>query len=343
MTRRRYILTVLAAALFVSACEGDSVMNSASPAADTIASLGWSVLIVGMVVCTVVTALVVIPVLRRRGTLAEHMPYDDTGETRWITIGGFAVPAVILGGVFIATIGTLASFPMSDAEQSAEADSVMKRESIKVIGHQWWWEIKYDAGANQWLTTANELRLPVGRTVTVALKTADVIHAFWVPRLHGKVDLIPGQTNYIRLRADSAGVYKGRCAEYCGAQHTHMEFIVEALPEEEYRAWLAHEASPASRPETEQQERGKRIFETSACNFCHTVRGAVPGGSVAPDLTHLASRRTIAAGLLPNEPGYLEAWIINAPSLKPGVKMPAMNQFTGEEARALVAYLESLE
>ena len=329
-------------------------MDSASPAADTIASLGWFVMVSASVVSLAVAVLIIIPVMRRRGTLAEHMPYEDTGDTRWITIGGFAIPALIFGAVFFATIGTLAKFPMADEEHAGREDDVasggvehvddaLDHAAVKMIGHQWWWEVRHNAGANQWFTSANELYIPVGRTIVVALETRDVIHSFWVPELHGKTDLIPGQTNYIRLRADSAGVYKGRCAEYCGAQHTNMEFQVVALPEDEYQARLDHGASPAAEPLTASARRGKHIFSTRACNLCHTIRGAVPGGSVGPDLTHLASRRMIAAGLLPNSRGYLEAWILTAPSLKPGTQMPAMNQFTGEEIRALVSYLETLE
>ena len=347
MKRALHIIPAIFLVLLIGGCESDTMMNPASPAADALADLGWWVLAVGSVVLAIVTALIVVPVFRNRGTLAAHMPYEDTGDTRWIVYGGFALPAIILGGVFVATITTLAQFPMTEDDtvnpDSADADVVMGKAAVKVIGHQWWWEIKYDAGVNQWVTTANELRIPVGRTVTIALETRDVIHSFWVPRLHGKVDLIPGQTNYIHLRADSAGYFHGRCAEYCGAQHTHMEFVVEALPPDQYQAWLAHEASPAAVPDTPPEVQGARLFNQYACNFCHTIRGAIPGGTVAPDLTHFASRETIGAGLLPNRKGYLEAWIINAPSLKPGVQMPALTQFTGDETRALAAYLESLE
>lgn len=347
MKQPQHILTGLLFALLLIGCERGTMMDPASPAAATLADLGWWVLAVAGVVFAAVTVLIVVPVFRRRGTLAAHLPFDDTGDTRWIMIGGFGIPALILGGVFVATITTLAQFPMTEDDafdpDSVETDVVMPKASIKVIGHQWWWEIKYDSGVNQWVTTANELRIPVGRSVTIALETRDVIHSFWVPQLHGKVDLIPGRTNYIHLQADSVGMFHGRCAEYCGAQHTHMEFLVEALPEDEYQAWLAHEASPAAVPDTPPEIQGARLFNQYACNFCHTIRGGIPGGTVAPDLTHFASRETIAAGMFPNRKGYLEAWIINAPSLKPGTQMPALTQFTGEETRALATYLESLE
>lgn len=313
-----------------------SVLNPAGPAAQRLAHLGGPVLLLFLVVTLVVWGLLFALVLRRRGTLEEHAPIDRKGGEGWILIGGFLLPVLTFAGIFFATLRTLSAFPMEDRHDGTP--------EILVVGHQWWWEVHYlGGGPSLQVTTANEIHIPAGRPMVIDLQTRDVIHSFWVPRLHGKVDLIPGQTNHIRLQADRAGVYAGECAEFCGLQHANMRLLVVADPPEAFARWLAHQRGPAAAPRTVSAHRGQLLFQNRACSLCHTVRGTPALGSVGPDLTHLGSRRTIAAGSLPNDIADLHAWALNAPSLKPGVKMPALAQFRGGEIHDLVDYLRGLE
>ena len=323
-------------ALLATGCESElSVFGASGTAAEALAAEGWFVLLLGSAVVVVVVVLILIAVLRRRGSLDEHAPHDASGGKGWILIGGFAAPSLILGVVFVSTLTTMDAFPLGEQEAPV---------SIRVVGHQWWWEAFYDGEeGSQRFSTANEIHIPTGQVVDIALESADVIHSFWAPRLHGKVDLIPGRVNHIRIRAEEPGVYEGECAEFCGVQHAHMKFQVVAEPPEEYEAWLAHQRSSAAEPSTEAERRGRELFRARACAFCHTIRGASPGGSVAPDLTHIASRNRIAAGMLQNTRANLTAWVVDAPAIKPGTQMPAMPHFTGEELGDLIAYLQSLE
>lgn len=214
---------------------------------------------------------------------------------------------------------------------------------VEVTGKQWWWEFRYlDPVASQILETANELHIPVGKPVQLKLRSSDVIHSFWVPRLHGKRDLIPGQEATLVIKADAPGEYPGTCAEFCGLQHAHMSFLVIAEPEEQFRAWKAAQLLPAREPVTEQERRGQEVFLKGPCAMCHQIAGTIAQSKVGPPLTHLASQRKIGAGMLPNTRGHLAGWISDAPSLKPGVRMPP-NAFSSEDLHALLAYLESLE
>jgi cytochrome c oxidase subunit 2 len=206
-----------------------------------------------------------------------------------------------------------------------------------VVGHQWWWEFQYPELG---FVTANELHVPVGRRVELRLTSTDVIHSFWVPELQGKTDLIPGRENVAWIEADRPGVYGGQCAEYCGIQHTHMGLLVVAQPEAEYEQWAAGQRAPAVTPADSTTDRGRETF-LRACALCHTVRGTPAGGRLGPDLTHLASRRTLAAGLLPNTAGHLGGWISNPQALKPGTRMPRV-PLSRDEFRLLHQYLLTL-
>ncbi|HYD82403.1 MAG TPA: c-type cytochrome, partial [Opitutus sp.] len=196
--------------------------------------------------------------------------------------------------------------------------------------------------ANEVVETANEIHVPVGRPVHLQLRSADVIHSFWVPRLHGKRDLIPGRDTSLWIRADREGEYRGVCAEFCGHQHAHMQFVVVAQPAEEFEAWLAQQRTAAREPTTERQKRGREVFFSATCVMCHTVRGTPAGSRVGPDLTHFGSRRTLAAAALPNERAELAKWVLDPQSVKPGVRMPP-HAFETEDLEALLDYLESLE
>ena len=196
---------------------------------------------------------------------------------------------------------------------------------------------------NQNFYTANEIHIPAGQTVTLHVTTADVIHSFWVPELHGKIDLIPGQTNTVTIEADKVGTYRGQCAEFCGAQHAHMAFFVIAQSAEDFNAWLKDQSQPSVNPKVGSlEQQGQQAFLGSSCVYCHTIQGTNASGHVGPDLTHLASRKTIGSGILPNNPGNLAGWIINSQTIKPGNHMPPIN-LNGDQIQALLAYLTTLK
>jgi cytochrome c oxidase subunit 2 len=213
---------------------------------------------------------------------------------------------------------------------------------IRVTGHQWWWEVQYrDSLAQHWVTTANEIHVPVGKPVVVELRSTDVIHSFWPPNLSAKRDLIPGKENSLWLQADSAGEFRGQCAEFCGHQHAKMAFLVIAEPPDRFVQWLTTQRDTAATPADSLTRRGQEVFLGSSCPMCHAIAGTPAGSRVGPDLTHLASRRTLAAGTLPNTRGNLGGWILNPQAIKPGVKMPA-NALSPDDLQALLAYLETL-
>jgi cytochrome c oxidase subunit 2 len=320
--------------LLLTACHGPlSVLSPGGPAARTLSRLGWFVMLVFSAATVIVWAILVWAAGRRHGSLLEHEPIDEHDGHSWIVIGGFAIPAAVLGVVFVLTLTTMRAFPLD--HHPGEAD-------IRVTGRQWWWQVEYvRGGPDQRLRTASEIHIPTGRLVTIELETRDVIHSFWVPRLHGKVDLIPGMVNRIHLQASAPGVYQGQCAEFCGLQHTKMRFLVVADTPERFEAWLREQRAAAVPAVTPEATQGRELFLTGACSACHTIRGTPARGTIGPDLTHLASRGMIA-GALPNDTADLAAWVTHAQSLKPGARMPSLAQFEGDELRALVSYLQTL-
>jgi cytochrome c oxidase subunit II len=214
---------------------------------------------------------------------------------------------------------------------------------VRVTGHQWWWEIQYrDSLPQNWATTANEIHVPVGRPVVFELRSTDVIHSLWPPNLNGKRDLIPGNENSIWFQADSAGVYRGQCAEFCGHQHAKMAFLIVAEPPDSFSAWLVRQRDTAMTPTDSVALRGQEVFLASSCVMCHAIGGTPAGSRIGPDLTHLASRRTIAAGTLPNTRGNLAGWIVNPQGIKPGVRMPS-TRLDSDDLQALLTYLETLK
>lgn len=335
------IVRVAAATLMVSllaACRGpQSTLGAGGPAAARIATLTWWVVGTFVVVSVVMWVLIFWVAARRKGSLTTHEPVDAPEETRWILIGGFAIPVVILGVMFVATLRTMASFPMGGGEMDH------RPADIRVWGRQWWWEVEYlgPHGSDHWLT-ANEIHIPVGRPVDIELQSKDVIHSFWVPKLHGKVDMIPDLVNRIRIQADAPGVYRGECAEYCGPQHAHMVLLVVAHPAGEYQAWLEAQQRRAVDPPDPLGAEGKRVFLTKQCVLCHSIRGTDARGRIGPDLTHVGSRLGIAANTAPNDVASLSAWVTHAQSIKPYARMPNITAMTGEETRALVTYLREL-
>ncbi len=322
----------------VASCAGsENMMSPAGPAAARLARLGWVVLGLFVLVSAVMWALVFWTASRRRGSLETHLPWNAGGDQRWITIGGFAIPAVAFATIFVLMLRTMTAFPMGDGEMAGMAPA------IRIVGHQWWWQVEYlDPSVARQVVTANELHVPVGRPVDVELRSFDVIHSFWVPRLHGKVDLVPGMVTHIRIEASEAGFFPGQCGEYCGPQHAHMVMLVVAQPPAEYARWLDHLRTDAAPPSEAMAAAGQRVFLARQCSLCHTVRGTDARGMVGPDLTHFAARHGLAANSLPNAIGPLSAWVTHAQSLKPLAQMPDLTILTGEEQQSLVAYLNDL-
>jgi cytochrome c oxidase subunit 2 len=312
-------------------------LTNTAPEAHGLATLGWIALIVFSVVTVIVWALLAWALSRRRGTLAEHAPVTLDDGKSWVKIGGYAIPCVILLVIFILTIHTLRAYPMVH-ELTPGAGAL-----IRITGHQWWFDAEYLGNRPDLNVKApTEIHVPTGCAVDLELQTRDVIHSFWVPKLNGKVDLVPGQTNHIRLHVDKPGLYEGECGEYCGMQHAHMRIQVVAQSPDDFQAWLAAQRAPAVATTQPRAQRGSQVFQAAACPLCHTVRGTAARGQIGPDLTHVASRLRIAGGTLDNTATHLKTWVAHAQSVKPGSLMPDLPQIAGDDLNALVAYLQGL-
>jgi cytochrome c oxidase subunit II len=312
-------------------------LDSAGPRAHSVVALTWFTLIVSIVVCIVILALLWIAIRRTRvGDNAADMQSIPVtrGENglRWITVGLFA-SAIPLAVTLVWTMISLAAVAQPPVSPALTLD---------VTGRQWWWEVRYNGlQPSDTFVTANEIHIPVGVPVLVRLHGADVIHSFWVPKLTGKTDTIPGQTNLSWLQADQAGRYLGQCTEFCGYQHAHMQFEIVADDKDAFAAWRTAQLQPAAAPSTAQQSRGMALVEYR-CGLCHQVRGTGAGAVTAPDLTHVMSRRLLAAGTVPNDPSSLREWIQTPQLLKPSSLMPDQN-LTELQLADTLAYLESLK
>jgi len=329
---------LLALGLGAEAAPPQDVLSPAGPQAAHIRDL-WHIT---LAVCTVVFAGVLAAVLvvlwrspRADSASAAELDPVSARERRAGRRVGTAVAASVLLLLFLIVASVLTDRALA---QLSLKDAVR----IEITANQWWWEARYDDDdPSRTFTTANELHIPAGRPVLFTLKSNDVIHSLWVPNLHGKKDLIPGRTATLQLQADKPGVYRGQCAEFCGFQHAFMAFLVVAHPPAEYEAWAAAQRRTAVASDDPQAVRGRALFLGGTCVMCHTVLGTTASAHRGPDLTHLASRQTLAAGSLANTPQDLERWIRNPQQFKPGVNMPASN-LPDEDLKALVAYLRSL-
>jgi cytochrome c oxidase subunit 2 len=262
-------------------------------------------------------------------TVNRPEPGPRRSVTSAVTASILLLLVLLVASVF--TDRALARLPLKDAI------------NIEVTAHQWWWTVRYVNGpVSETFETANEIHVPAGRPVVVKLNSDDVIHSLWIPSLAGKRDLIPGRTATLVFQADRPGLYRGQCAEFCGFQHAFMAIEVHAHPPAEYEAWRQAQLSVPAEPADARAQRGKMLFQSTSCAMCHTVQGTLAQGRKAPDLTHVASRRTLAAGTLPNSPGTLAAWIADPQQHKPGVNMPTI-PLSGEDLTALVAYLGTLK
>lgn len=311
------------------------MLSPAGEAARQLALLGWLLLGVASAVVLIVTVAIVIPLRGRRLSLADAPLVGSADHEDGIApiAIGVGLSIIILIAAFIGTVVTLhatATPPRTPAL------------TVAVTAHQWWWEVQYtDSSPGRAVRTANEFHIPVGQTVRLKVQSADVVHSFWVPRLQGKVDVIPGETNVFWIEADQPGTYYGQCAKYCGMQHAHMAISVIADSPSDFAAWLDQQRQPAQTPTDSLARAGQTAFANAPCAFCHTIRGTEAAGRAGPDLTHLAGRSTIAAGELPNVASDLSAWVTNAPSLKPGTLMPRMD-LDPRTLHAVVAYLRTL-
>ncbi len=311
-------------------------LHTAGPAADPVTQLGWGLSIVSIIVVVVIAILLLAAIRRKRSTADEQatdegrmMPIREREGLAWIFVGT-GISAVILFACAVWTLWTLAAIAKPTSEP---------RVTIEVRGFQYWWRVRYlDADGRVLVTTANEIHIPVGQPVRFQLSGGDVIHSFWVPSLGGKMDAIPGQTNVTWLQADQAGRYRGQCGEYCGQQHAHMALFVDAEPPADFERWMSQQRSDAAPAAT--AAAGREVFAKN-CAGCHAVRGTPASGALAPDLTHLMSRGTIAAGALPNDPPDLRRWIAHTQDVKPGSEMPTV-PLDANELDSVLAYLQTL-
>lgn len=314
-----------------------SYMQTFGPAGDPVTRLNWGLTAISCAVCVIIGLLVLLAIFRKR----PPAPLDDQGRLplgrggnglSWIYIG-VGVSTVVLFAVGIWNAVTLAAVAEPGQKPAF---------TVEITAHQWWWEARYLGGdPTQIFVTANEIHIPVGQPVLFKLASSDVIHSFWIPRLGGKTDVIPGQVGQTWLQADKPGIYRGQCGEYCGPQHAHMALYVVAQTPQEFAAWRADQLSGAALPAAGQAQRGQDTFMLR-CGVCHTVRGTMAQGRLGPDLTHLMSRGMIASGLLDNNAGTLHGWIANPQALKPGTRMPRV-LLQPEELHDVVAYLETLK
>jgi cytochrome c oxidase subunit 2 len=314
----------------LSGCGGrQSVLNPKGPHAAELAQLTWLLLGFGALVLLIVMVAVVLSI---RGPARARAMLASARTVGW---AGIVFPAVAL----TALLGYTAWLTRAATMRTEDTNAV----HIAVVGEQWWWRIAYRHRDGQQIASANELRIPVGRPIVLTLRSADVIHSFWVPNLGGKLDMIPGRTTELRLVADEPGVFRGQCAEYCGGPHALMAIEVVALSAAEFEAWLQGQGPPASEPATDLARRGRELFLQAGCGACHAVRGTPAAGTIGPDLTHLASRRSVGLDTLPMTAANIARFIRDGQHIKPGNRMPPFRIFAPGDLDAIAAYLADLK
>jgi cytochrome c oxidase subunit 2 len=325
LVRATAVLPVTATVM--AACSGpQSALVPAGRDAEAIAHL-FNVMTAGSLLVWAAVVIIAVYAIRVRG------PHSERAANLLIVGGGVALPTIALGALLafgLPAVPALLALPPNDALV------------IHVIGKQWWWRVQY-VTPNGTIETANELRLPVGQRVRVQLSSPDVIHSFWVPSLAGKMDMIPGRVTHLALEPTRTGVFRGACAEYCGASHALMAFEVVVVDPREFDGWLQAQSASAQPASTPLAARGEGAFLANGCSACHTIRGTRAVGRIGPDLTHVGSRLRIGAGTLDNQPDAFVAWISDTDRFKPGVHMPAFRALGRDDLLALAAYLDSLQ
>ncbi len=330
--------------LMFTSCAGhqQSAVDPGGPESGHIGTLWWFFLAVLGVIFIVVMTFTLLSLMRRhRGIEQEpletrHVPPEGTEKKLTRIVAGSTIATVII--LFILLVSSIVT-----GKAVSELGDKKNGMVVEVTGNQWWWHVRYqNDDPSQILVTANEIHIPVGRPVMIRGTSNDVIHSFWVPNLHGKRDLIPSRVTTEWIQADSPGVYRGQCAEFCGLQHAHMALWVIAQPEDKFKAWMQEQLQPAVAPEDADKKRGQEVFLDKACVFCHAIRGTTAAADVGPDLTHFGSRRSIAAGTLPNTKGNLGGWITDPQGVKPGNHMATI-AVNPNDLEPLLDYIESLK
>jgi cytochrome c oxidase subunit 2 len=304
-----------------------SALDPAGPEAEAVARLTWIMLAAATAILLLVMTLAAYAVFRapqKRRPVSANV---------FIAGGGIIFPLAVLSALLVHGV------PLMGELRGAEAGALR----VQVTGHMWWWEVRYRGPDGEWIATANELHIPVGRTVSVSLSSADVVHSFWVPSLAGKIDAIPGRLTAIALRADRPGVYRGQCAEFCGAQHALMSFRVFAVQPEDFERWLQQLNATARPASGEQAIAGREAFLAHGCGDCHTVRGLVRGSGPAPDLTHVGSRAWIGAGAMRNTPENIVTWLAHGEAVKAERAMPSFAHVEPATLSAIAQFLTGLE
>ncbi|MFL5283477.1 MAG: cytochrome c oxidase subunit II [Rhodopila sp.] len=323
------LLGFLALACTSCGARFQSALHPQGPQAAALTKLIWSFTAICAAIWMLVMLVLLFALWRR------HVASDERHERRSTVFVSVALAAttLIIGGLTF----------MSYAATRDLSDSAQDAVVIRLRGYQWWWEVTYtDSRPDRTFTTANEIHIPLHRPVRLELTAADVIHSFWLPNLMGKQDLLPGRSNTLTFVADTAGAYRAQCAEFCGMQHAHMALLVIAEDASAFDTWRRAQRAEAPAPQTPEQEAGQSFFTENACGACHTVRGTSANGRLGPDLTHVASRRTIAAGLLPTTRGSLAAWVADPQTVKPGNNMPLVSM-TPDQLQAVSGWLASLQ
>lgn len=305
------------------------MLEPRGPAARDAADLWWTALGVGAAVFLAVLFVVAVAVVRgrRRAPSADRSDAPPWTNLLIVVTGGVGT-TLILVAVFGFSVAT-----MRRTASGAPPGALV----IDIVGHRWWWEVRYE---NEGIVSANEAHVPTGQPVVLRLKSADVIHSFWVPPISGKMDLLPERLNTLVATVDEPGEYRGVCAEFCGLQHARHQFVLIAQEPAQFAAWVETARRPAPPPTSDQAIEGQRVFAAAGCGSCHTISGTDAVGTNGPDLTHIASRRTFGAGLLRNEPDALARFITGVQQLKTGALMPAVDLDPAALA-VLVTYLQT--
>jgi cytochrome c oxidase subunit 2 len=320
-------LAIVSAAI-VSACGGpQSALTTAGRDAESIAELFWQMTAGALLIWTAVIGLAAYIIYFRK------VAYSRRGVNALILGGGVALPTVILA---ILLVYSLSALPHVLALPPAGG------LIISVSGEQWWWRVRYLLPDGRTFDLANEIRLPVGERIELRLESPDVIHSFWVPSLAGKIDMIPGRINRLAVEPTRTGTFRGACAEYCGASHAFMSFDVIVHDRSEFTTWLDAQQQPAIPAVEPIALRGQTAFGANGCGACHTIRGTEADGVVGPDLTHVGSRLSLAAGTLPNERDEFVRWLTRSRDLKPDTHMPVFGMLPPDDLIALATYLDGL-
>jgi cytochrome c oxidase subunit 2 len=340
---RRTIGGVCLSLLFASCSGHRDVLDPATREASQISGLWWIYFGVCLGVFIIVAGFVLGAISRARHQVAptasepQVLHSHDPRDRRSFA----AVSTATIATVVIVFVLLVVDFSTG---RTLLPPTTSKPLTVKITGHQWWWELEYQDPDHpaQTLRTANELHLPAGQPIELVLQSDDVIHSFWIPNLQGKKDLVPGHPTTLWLQPQRLGRFQGQCAEFCGYQHAHMGLLAVVESPKEFAKWKAAQLQSAPEPQTETQKRGRQVFLTTSCVLCHTIQGTPAGSHVGPPLTHLASQQMIAANSFPNTRGYLGGWIVDPQSLKPGVRMP-QNALSPDDLNALLDYLETLK